>query len=171
MTDPDLDLAAIDEAASKATPGPWRRDKYGRIVHDPDETYDIPDDDVIVHGDGFQLGQNGANAAYIALMSPDVARALVARVLEAEAKVEELCCKEECEHGISISLFCEACEQEEFDRDIAVTQRKIEEKQALVARLAAAEAVVEAARRVAADILPGGQLAYALAAYDGKGEP
>jgi hypothetical protein len=78
-----LDLAALKALAEAATPGPWR--VYGRyavsgpsISHEGNRTFVVP---------CGNDPEGEADAAYIAAMSPDVARALIERCRAAEAKL------------------------------------------------------------------------------------
>ncbi len=90
MTAPEtpspLDLDRLEALAEKATPGPWRRsgpdvDMGGR-------------DRWVICGHSFDRSTNKAeteqderDAAYLQALSPEVVRALVSRVREAEKQV------------------------------------------------------------------------------------
>ena len=91
MTDPisDDELARLEELAGKATPGPWRKRTnrhpttdgrdWGWISANTQENVGLPGFRVEWEG---ELG--GANAAYIAALSPPVLRALISRLRRAE---------------------------------------------------------------------------------------
>lgn len=79
----DIDLADLTAKAEAATPGPWKvvvwnaSSSYGNAIADSD-------------GDMLTEGLLDYDAAFIAAMGPDVAKALIARVERAEAALREV---------------------------------------------------------------------------------
>ncbi|QTD97014.1 hypothetical protein [Streptomyces cyanogenus] len=87
MTDQQPDLDVLDALADAATPGPWTVDSsipYGHRVGSSDNA-----DWVAWTGEHGETGSE-ADAAYIAAMSPEVAKALVAEVRRLRAAMEEI---------------------------------------------------------------------------------
>lgn len=85
-------IKELREAASKATPGPWEAD------HSPDRfhtdvvygRYQSGTPDHIAIVGGSELEQQNADAAYIALLSPDRIAALLSRLEELEAELNDM---------------------------------------------------------------------------------
>ena len=103
-----VDLKALRELATRATPGPWH-DKWDDVAHrareDPDDQAVIVADhdastkaggpiDGVVVGllwyDGWNVAVRKADAAFISACSPDRVLALLRRVEVAEAACEAL---------------------------------------------------------------------------------
>jgi hypothetical protein len=90
-----LDLAALKTLAEAATPGPWKTADAGLGPLARSHVVDFGDARVprtpyaVVYGDPPYFGHS-ADARYIAAMSPDVARALIARCQAAEAALERI---------------------------------------------------------------------------------
>lgn len=112
LTDQPLDLDAIDTAAEAATPGPWGTYEYGgdsliEIAADLEDTgcgYSARrtiarfDEEPLDNDPGHRewtaeedWAQVQADAAYIAAMPPEVAKALVAEVRRLRAERDEFC--------------------------------------------------------------------------------
>ena len=85
------DLDALEARAEKATPGPYSVEGRLTVIGEPVGPFVVIGGDSAavaeVHDDGAP-GEAEANAAYIAACDPQAILALIARVREAEARVE-----------------------------------------------------------------------------------
>lgn len=81
----DLDLAELERLARGATPGPWSWHAKQTVDGDSWAVFDSHDHALAMNTDGWVL-----DAEFIAATGPDTVLALVARLREAEARIEKV---------------------------------------------------------------------------------
>lgn len=80
----ELDLDALERIAQAATPGPWRH-----VETAWGESVEVDEQQLFIESYGVTYAWNGDNAAHIAAFDPPTALALIARVRELEAIVND----------------------------------------------------------------------------------
>ena len=105
-------LSNLEEAARKATPGPWQV-----AAEDGSIEPVLPSGTIAQFEDtGWNRKQTDANAAFIAACSPDTILALIARIIELEGALGKYGAHEE--YCRSIPCTCGSCAGGCFTGDI-----------------------------------------------------